>query len=65
MGWKSEETPNQMKVDNMLITSAKKIAHYMNEYFINKVQTIRSGMAAAIFSVSKVQDIMHNRVFGN
>ena len=30
----------------------------MNEFFINKVDTIRAGMEAAVFSVRKVQDIM-------
>ena len=44
-----------------MITSAKKIAHYMNEFFIDKVQTIRSGMAAASFSVTKLKDIMKNK----
>ena len=61
MGWKSQGSPNQIKVNNALITSAKKIAQYMNEFFIDKVQTIRSGMAAATFSVSKVQDIMESK----
>ena len=55
MGWKNKGTPNQIKVSNVLITSAKKIAHYMNEFFIDKVQTIRSGMAAASFSVTKLK----------
>ena len=61
MGWKSQGTPNQIKVDNVLITSAKKIAKYMNEFFIHKVETIRSGMPRAIFSTTEVRNIMQNK----
>ena len=32
MGWKSSGTPHQLKVDNQLVTSAKKIAQLMNEF---------------------------------
>ena len=61
MGWKTQGTPNQLKVDNQLVTSAKKIAQYMNEYFINKVQVIRDGMREVTFSLAKVHDIMLNK----
>ena len=61
MGWKSTGTPNQLVVDNFLITSAKKIAQLMNNFFINKVETIRAGMKAAVFSVEKVEDIMNGK----
>ena len=44
MGWKTQGTPNQVKVGNQLVTSAKLIAKAMNEFFINKVETIRAGM---------------------
>ena len=33
----------------------------MNEYFIEKVQNIRSGMIDAIFSLAKVKEIMKNK----
>ena len=61
MGWKSQGTPDQLKVDNQLITSARKIAHYMNKFFLDKVDTIRSGMASVIFNMSKVHDIMQDK----
>ena len=40
MGWKSSGTPHQIKVNNQLVTSAKRIAQLMNEYVIEKVQII-------------------------
>ena len=62
MGWKTQGTPTQLKVDNKLITSAKKIAQSMNEFFINKVLIIRAGMTAAAITVTKVRDTMRNKV---
>ena len=61
MGWKSTGTPHQIKVDNQLVTSAKKIAHFMNVFFLDKVQKIRAGMVYAAFTVRKVHDIMQNK----
>ena len=61
MGWKTQGTPNQLKVDSQLVTSAKKIAQSMNEFFINKVQIIRAGMTAVAFTLTKVHDIMHDK----
>ena len=61
VGWKSQGTPNQIKVNNELITSAKKIAQYMNEFFVSKVEAIRAGMTAAVFSIAKLKDIMKNK----
>ena len=58
MGWKSNGIPTQLKVGNELVTSAKKIAQHMNEFFLNKVETIRAGMASVRFNLNKVQDIM-------
>ena len=61
MRWKTQGTPNQIKVDGQLITSAKKIAQAMNEFFLNKVKTIREGMTTVAFNLSKVHDIMLNK----
>ena len=44
-----------------LITSAKKIAQHMNEFILNKVETIRAGMASARFVMNKVHDIMSTK----
>ena len=61
MGWKTQGTPNQIKVGSQLVTSAKMIAQGMNEFFLNKVQTIREGMTSVAFNMSKVHDIMLNK----
>ena len=61
MGWKSTGTPNQLNVGNRLVTSAKQISQAMNEFFIQKVQTIREGLAVVPFAMEKVQDIMVNK----
>ena len=58
MGWKSTGIPSQLKVGNELVTSAKKIAKHMNEFFLNKVETIRAGIASVMFNMSKLNDIM-------
>ena len=61
MGWKSSGSPHQLLVDNKLVTSAKEIAKLINNFFIDKVQKIRSGMENAPFSLSKVKEIMQNK----
>ena len=61
MGWKSTGTPTQLKVNNQLITSAKKIAKLMNEFFLNKVENIRASMPAADLNTSKVEEVMSNK----
>ena len=61
MGWKTPGTPSQIKVNNELITSAKKIANHMNDFFIQKVIKIQSAMEATTFSVAKVRDIMEHK----
>ena len=61
MGWKSTGTPTQLKVNNQLITSAKKIAQVMNEFFVNKVENIRAGMPNSPFDIIKVTEIMEDK----
>ena len=61
MGWKCQGTPNQIKVDNEIISSAKKIAHAMNNYFIDKISTIRSSMSSTSFPVLKLTNMMKNK----
>ena len=62
IGWKSPGTSSQIKVNNELITSARKIAHYMNEYFIEKVTSIRSVMHNMAFPVDKLIDKMSGKI---
>ena len=38
MGWTSHGSPQQLQVGNKLMTSARDIAHSMNDYFITKVK---------------------------
>ena len=61
MGWKSQGIPTQLQVGNVLVTSAKKIAQHMNEFFLNKVDTIRAGIAYTRFNLNKVHSIMVNK----
>jgi hypothetical protein len=61
MGWKSQGTPNQLSIGNQLVTSARLIAQAMNEFFINKVQTIRAGMRSVAFNINMVREIMMNK----
>ena len=41
MDWKTTGTPHQIEVNGRLVTSARQIATFMNEFFIDKVQRIR------------------------
>lgn len=61
MGWKSTGTPTQLKVNNQLVTSAKKIAQLMNEFFLDKVNRIRASMPAAEFDTTKIENAMENK----
>ena len=61
MGWKSSGTPTQIKVDNELITSPKKIAQKMNEYFLEKVSKIRASMPDSEMWTSKIRSKMEHR----
>ena len=46
MGWSSPGTPSQLEVDNKLEGRASKIAELMNNFFIQKVNRLRSCMVA-------------------
>ena len=61
LGWKSQSSPHQIRVNDTLLTSSKKIAQCMNEYFINKVASIRSSMVPAPLPVMKLQEIMRGK----
>ena len=61
MGWKHQGTPTQINIGNKLVTSAKLIAQTMNEFFLNKVQTIRAGMQYVACNMDKVHGIMSNK----
>ena len=61
MGWKSTGTPTQIEVDNVLITSAGKIAEIMNTYFIEKVSLIRRSMRNLVPDFTSCNKIMENK----
>ena len=61
MGWKSQSSPQQIQVNGTVFTSSRKIAHFMNEYFISKINSIRSAMNAAPFPTAKLKDIMSGK----
>ena len=61
MGWKSQNSPQQIKVNDTLLTSPRKIAQCMNEYFINKVVTIRSNMTNAPVPLVKLKELMQGK----
>ena len=44
MGWESFGTPNQLEVSNTIVTKPRIIAELLNNFFINKVITIRNGL---------------------
>ena len=58
MDWKSTGTPHQLEVNNVLETKACRIAKLMNEFFIEKVRTIRDSMAAAPENLSQCLKLM-------
>ena len=58
MGWTSQGPPQQIQVDNVLLTSARKISQTMNEYFVGKVKKIRAVMSDAPLPVASLKDFM-------
>ena len=61
MDWKTTGTPHQIEVDGRLVTQARLIAKYMNEFFIDKVQTIRLAMGQTLENLSTCTRIMINK----
>ena len=61
MDWKSTGTPSQIEEDGKLVKKAGEIAKIMNEFFIDKVQTIRHTMGQAVENLSTCRNIMKNR----
>ena len=61
MDWKSTGTPTQIEVNNVLITSASKIAEVMNCFFIEKVSLIRRGMRTMANDFTSCFKVMENK----
>ena len=54
-------TPTQIRVDNQLVSLTKRMAQCFNEFFIGKVESIRSNMPPGIFLIVKLNEILSNR----
>ena len=61
MGWKTIGTPNQLEVDGKLETKPKRISKLMNEFFIDKVLTIRNGLRKVPENMRKCWEIMRGK----
>ena len=61
MGWKSTGTPNQLEVDGKLEGKASNIAKIMNNYFIDKVVTIRNQLKRVPANLSECWKIMEGK----
>ena len=61
MNWKSPGTPNQLVVGNSLVTKARDIAEYMNEFFITKIKNIRNGMRREAWQNTACKNIMEEK----
>ena len=61
MEWRSVGSPSRIEVDNCLITSAHSIAEHMNNFFIEKVRKIKSGMKTLTLSLNSCKLIMEGK----
>ena len=58
MGWKTSGSSKQLIEANKCISSPKEIARLMNNFFLDKVETIRKSMPVSTLDLSKIQEIM-------
>ena len=61
MNWKTTGTPVQLEVNHQLVTSARKIAVLMNQFFMDKVRLIRAGMGQAVTNMADCMNIMEHK----
>ena len=61
MEWKTTGTPHQIEVGGRLITKARLIATHMNEFFVEKIQTIRASMGQTPENLNVCSKIMNNK----
>ena len=61
MNWKSTGTPSQLEENGQLLTSARTISQVMNNFFIDKVRTIRQRMAMVVINLTSCMQIMENK----
>ena len=61
MKWKSTGTPTQLEENGRLVTSAKLIAQVMNNFFIEKIRSIRQSMAMVAINMAPCKQVMQNK----
>ena len=61
MDWKTTGSPHQIEVNGRLVTKSSLIAKFMNQFFIDKVQTIRHAMGQTVENLSTCIKIMTDR----
>ena len=61
MNWKCPGSPSQIVVDNILVTKARDIAEHMNNFFIDKVNRIRSCMRNVPWDLQACTVIMEGK----
>ena len=61
MDWKVTGSPTQLEENGVLVTSALKIAKIMNNFFSDKVKTIRRSKAMVAINMAPCKDIMLNK----
>ena len=61
MGWKTTGSPSQLEVDGKLETKPSRLANLMNDFFIDKVVTIRNGLKKVPECVRECWKIMEGK----
>ena len=61
MGWKNSSSPTKVIINNEVVSSARKLANCFNNFFVDKVASLRASMPVADFPVAKLKEIMQNR----
>ena len=61
MGWRRAGSPSQIMKDNVLYTKAKDVAKHMNEYFIEKVATIKNSFGNVPVDLESCRRAMHGK----
>ena len=61
MNWKKTGTPTQLEENGKLLTSAKVIAQVMNNFFVEKIRSIRQSMALGVINMAPCKLVMENK----
>ena len=62
LSWKSSGSPNQLFVNGNLVTKPQEVASAQNEYFLEKIQTIRENLPPPVTDpLAKLRNLMTGR----